>query len=136
MTALALTKAPNSFTHGISSAPVIDWRLYDNVYTERYMDTPKENPEGYKNGSVLNFTDNLKGKLLILHGSTDDNVHMQNTFQLIEKLQLTGKQFDMMIYPNVRHGGWGPDRNRHTFGFQKNWWAKNEFVAKRPGAKS
>lgn len=136
MTALALTKAPNSFTHGISSAPVIDWQLYDNVYTERYMDTPQENPDGYKNGSVLNFTDNLKGKLLILHGSTDDNVHMQNTFQLIEKLQLTGKQFDMMIYPNVRHGGWGPERNRHSFDFQKNWWAKNEFVAKRPGAKS
>lgn len=136
MTALCLTKAPNSFTHGISSAPVIDWQLYDNVYTERYMDTPADNPEGYKNGSVLSFTDNLKGKLLILHGSTDDNVHMQNTFQLIEKLQLTGKQFEMMVYPNVRHGGWGPARNRHNFTFQRSWWNKNEFSAKKPSPKS
>jgi dipeptidyl-peptidase 4 len=136
ITALALTKAPQHFTHGISAAPVTDWLLYDNVYTERYMDTPAENPDGYKAGSVLHFADQLKGKLLITHGSTDDNVHMQNTYQLIEKFQLLGKQFDLMIYPNVRHGGWGAARNRHNNTLESNWWAKNEFQAKKPSPKS
>ncbi len=135
MTALALTKAPNTFTHGISFAPVTDWQLYDNIYTERYMDTPTDNPDGYKDGSVLNYTDKLKGKLMIIHGSTDDNVHMQNTFQLIEKLQLTGKPFDMMIYPNVRHG-WGGARAGHLFQIEQNWWKNQGFNAKKPVGKS
>lgn len=135
ITALALTKAPNSFTHGMSFAPVVDWSLYDNVYTERYMDTPAENPEGYKQGSVLNYTDQLKGKLYIVHGSADDNVHMQNTFQLIEKLQLTGKQFEMMIYPNVRHG-WGGPRATHLNNMEQDWWNKQNFMAKKPAPKS
>lgn len=135
ITALALTKAPNSFTHGISFAPVIDWTLYDNVYTERYMDTPKDNPEGYKQGSVLSYTDQLKGKLFIVHGSADDNVHMQNTFQLIEKLQLTGKQFEMMIYPNVRHG-WGGPRANHLNNLELDWWSRQNFVARKPEPKS
>jgi len=135
ITALALTKAPNSFTHGISFAPVIDWSLYDNVYTERYMDTPQENPEGYKQGSVLSYTDQLRGKLYVVHGSADDNVHMQNTFQLIEKLQLTGKQFEMMIYPNVRHG-WGGPRATHLNNLELDWWNKQNFMAKKPAPKS
>lgn len=135
ITALALTKSPHAFTHGISFAPVIDWSLYDNVYTERYMDTPLENPDGYKQGSVLTYTDQLKGKLYIVHGSADDNVHMQNTFQLIEKLQLTGKQFEMMIYPNVRHG-WGGARASHLNNLELDWWNKQSFIAKKPAPKS
>ncbi|MBK6479987.1 MAG: DPP IV N-terminal domain-containing protein [Saprospiraceae bacterium] len=135
MTALALTKAPNLFTHGMSFAPVIDWRLYDNVYTERYMDTPQDNPEGYEAGDVLNYTDQLKGKLFIVHGSADDNVHMQNTFHLIEKLQLTGKQFEMMVYPNVRHG-WGGARKTHLNNLENDWWNRQNFAAKKPAPKS
>ncbi len=135
MTALALTKAPNSFTHGMSFAPVVDWSLYDNVYTERYMDTPQDNPEGYKAGSVMTYTDQLKGKLFIVHGSADDNVHMQNTFQLIEKLQTTGKQFEMMIYPNVRHG-WGGPRRYHLINLEQEWWSRQKFTAKIPDPKS
>jgi len=119
----------------MSFAPVIDWALYDNIYTERYMDTPKDNPEGYKAGSVLTYTDQLKGKLFIIHGSADDNVHMQNTFQLIEKLQMTGKQFEMMVYPNVRHG-WGGPRRTHEYYLQQEWWARQNFNARIPSSKS
>ncbi len=102
--ALALTQGANYFTHGIAEFGVMDWLLYDNVYTERYMDMPKENPEGYKRGSVLNYVDNYKGNLLITHGTMDDNVHMQNSIQLIYELQKQNKKFEMMFYPNARHG--------------------------------
>ena len=99
------------------------------------MDTPKDNPDGYKQGSVLSYTDQLKGRLFIVHGSADDNVHMQNTFQLIEKLQLTGKQFEMMIYPNVRHG-WGGQRANHLNNLELDWWSRQNFVARKPEPKS
>lgn len=102
--ALALTQGADYLTHGIAEFGVMDWLLYDNVYTERYMDLPKENPEGYKNGSVLNYIDNYKGNLLITHGTMDDNVHMQNSIQLIYELQKRNKKFEMMFYPNARHG--------------------------------
>jgi dipeptidyl-peptidase 4 len=104
VTALALTQDADYFTHGIAEYGVMDWQLYDNVYTERYMDTPKENPEGYKAGSVLSYIDKYKGKMLITHGTIDDNVHMQNSIQLITELQKQNKDFEMMIYPNFRHG--------------------------------
>lgn len=104
VTALALTKEAEHFTHGIAEFGVIDWQLYDNVYTERYMDTPKENPEGYKAGSVLSYVDKYKGKMLLTHGTIDDNVHMQNSIQLIYELQRLNKDFEMMLYPNQRHG--------------------------------
>ena len=77
---------------------------FSSITTDALMNIMQDNPEGYEAGDVLNYTDQLKGKLFIVHGSADDNVHMQNTFHLIEKLQLTGKQFEMMVYPNVRHG--------------------------------
>lgn len=104
VTALALTKGADYFTHGIAEFGVMDWQLYDDVYTERYMDTPKENPEGYKEGSVLNYVNNYKGKMLITHGTIDDNVHMQNSIQLIFELEKLNKDFEMMFYPNQRHG--------------------------------
>jgi dipeptidyl-peptidase 4 len=102
--ALALTKGADYFTHGIAEFGVMDWQLYDNVYTERYMDTPKENPEGYKTASVLTYVDKYKGKMLITHGTMDDNVHMQNSIQLIYELQKMNKDFEMFFYPNSRHG--------------------------------
>ena len=112
MAALALTRGADYFTAGVSSFPVTDFRLYDNIYTERYMDTYEQNPDGYDYGSAMNHADQLKGKLYIIHGTMDDNVHMQNTLQLIDKLQELNKNFDLMIYPKGRHG-WGPPKWYH-----------------------
>ena len=114
MSAMALTYAADVFTHGIAGGSVTDWHLYDTHYTERYMDKPQINAEGYKKTSVMEYADRYKGKLLIVHGTMDDNVHMQNSIQLIGALQDAGKSFELMLYPNGRHG-WGnlPARNRH-----------------------
>ncbi|MDW7681265.1 MAG: prolyl oligopeptidase family serine peptidase, partial [bacterium] len=113
-TCLALTYGSNYFTHGVAHFSVTDWRLYDSVYTERYMDTPEENPEGYDFGSVLTHADKYKGYLLITHGTMDDNVHMQNTIQLIDKFQELDKDFELMLYPNARHGVGGKKRDHFT----------------------
>lgn len=113
VTCMALTYGADVFTHGISNYPVTDWQLYDSHYTERFMRTPKENPEGYKSTSVLTYVDKYKGGLRLVHGSTDDNVHMQNTIQLVDALQDAGKSFELMIYPNQRHGI-GSSKARHN----------------------
>ncbi len=104
MTCLALTKGADYWTHGFAGSSVTDYRLYDNIYTERFMDTPQDNPEGYKLGSSLTFADKLKGKLYLTHGDMDDNVHMQNSIYLISRLQDEGKTFQFMLYPGNRHG--------------------------------
>ncbi len=106
LTALALTKGSEYFKYGIASSGVMDWQLYDSHYTERYMDTPANNPEGYKESSVLNYIDNYKADnhLFIRHGLVDDNVHPQNSFQLIQALQQKQKPFQMVIYPECAHG--------------------------------
>ena len=104
MTSMALTYGADYFTHGIANSSVTDWHLYDTHYTERFMDTPQENPEGYKNTSVMTYADRYKGMLRIVHGTSDDNVHMQNSIQLISKLQDLNKHFEFMIYPGERHG--------------------------------
>ena len=104
MTCMALTYGSNVFDYGIANSSVTDWQLYDSHYTERFMDTPQENPEGYKNTSVLTYANKYKGLLRITHGSTDDNVHMQNTMQLINLLEDQKKHFELMIYPGERHG--------------------------------
>jgi len=97
------------FSLGIAGAPVTDWRNYDAIYTERYMDLPQNNPKGYDSSSVVKAAKNLHGKLLIIHGEMDDNVHLSNTMQLAHALQKAGKQFQLMIYPRNRHGV----RSRH-----------------------
>jgi len=102
--AMALTYGAEYFQFGLAHFSVIDWRLYDSVYTERYMDTPQENPDGYKNGSVLTYLDRYKGGLRITHGSMDDNVHMQNTIQFVSRVQDAGKKVELMVYPGERHG--------------------------------
>ena len=104
MTCLALTKGADYFDYGIAGAPVTSWDLYDTHYTERWMDTPKDNPDGYKNGSVLTFADKYKGRLRIMHGDMDDNVHIQNTIQLVSALTSRSVPFELMIYPGSRHG--------------------------------
>jgi len=103
MTAYALTHS-DLFAGGIAGAPVTDWRLYDTIYTERFMDTPQNNPEGYEKASVVQAADKLHGRLLLVHGVIDDNVHVQNTYQLMGALQRADRDFDVMVYPQSRHG--------------------------------
>ncbi len=126
MTCMALTKGADFWTHGIAGSSVTDWRLYDNVYTERYMDTPKDNPDGYKDGSVLTYAKDFKGKLLITHGDMDDNVHMQNSIWLISKLQDNQKTFEFMLYPNGRHG-WGGEKRKHSTNDAHRFWMQYFF---------
>lgn len=114
ITTMALTKGADYFDYGYAGAPVTSWELYDTSYAERFMDTPQENPEGYKNASVLTYVDQYKGLLRIMHGDMDDNVHMQNTIQLVDKLQDANKHFELMIYPGGRHG-WGGIKSKHDF---------------------
>jgi len=103
MTLYSLTHS-KAFRTGVSVAPVTDWRDYDTIYTERYMSLPQDNPEGYRNSSPVFAADSLNGKLLLVHGTGDDNVHMQNSIQMIDRLIDAGKQFNLMFYPNQKHG--------------------------------
>jgi dipeptidyl-peptidase-4 len=116
MAAFALTHS-KAFSAGIASAPVTDWKLYDTIYTERYMLTPKENAEGFAKTSCVAAAKNLHGRLLIVHGMIDDNVHMQNSVQLVDALQKAGKDFELMFYPESRHGIGSPHYNRLQLDF-------------------
>jgi dipeptidyl-peptidase 4 len=113
MVCLSMEKGGEIFKAGISVAPVTSWRFYDTIYTERFMRTPYENPEGYDNNSPLENTSNIKGRLLIVHGLADDNVHAQNTFEYTERLVQAGIQFDMAIYTNRNHGIRGGNTTIH-----------------------
>jgi len=104
MSTLAMTKGADVFSTGIAVAPVTNWRYYDNIYTERFMRTPQENAEGYDDNSPINHVEKLKGNYLLIHGGADDNVHPQNTFDLVTALVAANKQFDLMVYPNSNHG--------------------------------
>ena len=115
MTTLAMTKGADVFKMGIAVAPVTNWRYYDNIYTERFMRTPQENASGYDENSPINFVDKLKGKYLIIHGAGDDNVHYQNTMEMINALVAANKQFDHFIYPNKNHGIYGGNTRNHLF---------------------
>ena len=103
MSALAILKYPDVFRVAVSSSPVTDWRNYDTIYTERYMRTPQENPDGYDEGSCLTYVDQLSGKLLLMHGMVDDNVHPSNSWQLVHALQEAHKRFSMVFFPNSAH---------------------------------
>lgn len=113
MTSLCLTKGGGVFKMGIAVAPVTNWRYYDTVYTERFMRTPQENPSGYDDNSPINFADQLEGKLLLVHGMGDDNVHFQNSVDFAEALVQANKQFDMQFYPNKNHGIYGGNTSYH-----------------------
>jgi len=103
------------FKAGVAVAPVTDWKLYDSIYTERYMGLPKDNEEGYRKSSPVNFAADLKGDLLEVHGTSDDNVHFQNTVQMVNAFINSGKQFDLMIYPRKTHGIAGKAARTHLF---------------------
>ena len=112
MTSYALTHS-QSFKIGIAGGTVSDWRNYDSIYTERYMGTPQNNPEGYRKSSPVTSAKNLHGKLLLIHGAIDDNVHLANTIQFVYELQKAGKQFELMLYPKSRHGVTDPTLLTH-----------------------
>ncbi len=107
MAANGITKGADVISTAVSVAPVTNWRYYDNVYTERFMRTPQENPDGYDLNSPVHNTALIKGNYLLCHGSGDDNVHYQNAMELIKAMISNGKQFDLMIYPNKNHGIYG-----------------------------
>ncbi len=107
MSSNCILKGNDVFKMAIAVAPVTNWRFYDNIYTERYMRTPQENPRGYDDNSPINFVDKLKGNFLLIHGSGDDNVHVQNSMQMMEALIQANKQFDSQIYPDKNHGIYG-----------------------------
>ncbi|MBG6187141.1 S9 family peptidase [Flavobacterium sp. CAN_S2] len=107
MASNCIMKGNDVFKMAIAVAPVTNWRFYDSVYTERYMTTPQENASGYDDNSPINHVDKLKGKFLLIHGSGDDNVHVQNSMQMMEALIQANKQFDSQIYPDNNHGIYG-----------------------------
>ncbi len=115
MTLLSMQKGGELFKAGIAVAPVTNWRFYDTIYTERFMRTPRENPEGYDENSPLSHAGDIKGRLLLIHGLADDNVHVQNTFELTERLVQAGVQFDMAVYPNRNHGIRGGNTTMHLY---------------------
>ena len=104
MSSLAITKGADTFKMAIAVAPVTSWRFYDSIYTERYMQTPQENASGYDNNSPINFAHLLKGKYLLIHGTGDDNVHVQNTMRMVNAMVKANKQFDLFLYPDRTHG--------------------------------
>lgn len=109
MTLMLLAKASNTYACGVAGAPVTDWGLYDTHYTERYMDLPKNNPEGYPASTVFAHLDGLKSKLLLIHGMADDNVLFTNSTKLMSELQKRGTPFELMTYPGAKHGLRGAD---------------------------
>ena len=115
MSSLCLLKGNKYFKSAIAVAPVTNWRFYDTIYTERYMQTPQENPNGYDLNSPINHVDSLKGNFLLIHGSADDNVHVQNTYEMVDALIKSNKQFDLFIYPDKNHGIYGGTTRLHLF---------------------
>lgn len=115
MSTNCLLKGNDTFEMAIAVAPVTSWRFYDTIYTERFMRTPQENPEGYDNESPFNYPELLKGKYLLVHGSGDDNVHVQNSMRMIEALVQANKQFDWAIYPDRNHGIYGGNTRLHLY---------------------
>ncbi len=122
MSLYALTHS-GRFKTGISVAPVTSQRNYDSIYTERYMALPKENAKGYDD-SIVSAAGNLRGSLLLAHGTSDDNVHLQNTIQMTDALIKAGKPFRLMVYPNKTHGIFGPEARTHLFKMMEDFWVK------------
>ena len=107
MSSNCILKGNDVFKTAIAVAPVTSWRYYDSIYTERYMQTPQENASGYDDNSPINHVSKLNGNYLLIHGTSDDNVHVQNTMVMIEALVQANKQFDWAIYPDKNHGIYG-----------------------------
>lgn len=115
----------DAFKAGIAVAPVSDWHFYDTIYTERYQDTPQNNPEGYRDTSSVLAASNLTGKLLIVHGTYDDNVHPQNTYAFIDELIEHNMEFEMMLYPWRKHGIRDNPARVHLYSLMLDFWNRN-----------
>ncbi|MDB4948404.1 MAG: hypothetical protein JWM27_1053 [Gemmatimonadetes bacterium] len=124
-TALTVARGGRLFKAGISVAPVVDWRLYDDIYTERFMRTPQENAAGYDASSALKYADSLTANYLLVHGTGDDNVHFQNSVQWANALEAANKQFSFMLYPNRNHGISGGRTQLHLYTLMTDWLMKN-----------
>ncbi len=125
MSSNALLKGNDVYAMAIAVAPVTSWRFYDSIYTERYMTTPQENPSGYDENSPINHVEKLKGDYLLIHGTGDDNVHVQNTMRMIEALVQANKQFDWAIYPDKNHGIYGGNTRLHLYTLMTNFIEEN-----------
>lgn len=125
MSSLAITKGADIFKTAIAVAPVTNWRFYDSIYTERYMQTPQENATGYDDNSPINHTEKLKGNYLLVHGIADDNVHYQNTTEMTLSLVNANKQFTQMAYPNKNHGIYGGNTRFHLYTLMTNFILEN-----------
>ena len=110
MSTSLMTRHTGTFKTAVAGGPVIDWSYYEIMYTERYMDTPQENPEGYKNNCLLNYAENLKGKLLLIHGTSDDVVVWQQSILFLKKCVEKGTQPDYFVYPGHLHNVLGKDK--------------------------
>jgi len=115
MTALTLSRGGGVFKAGMAVAPVVDWRYYDTIYTERFMWTPQENAEGYRRSAVLPYVGGLTARFLLVHGTGDDNVHPQNSIVLANALEAANKPFAMLLYPNRTHSISGGNAQPHLF---------------------
>ncbi len=125
MTCLALTKGAEYFKAGVAVAPVSDFRNYDTIWTERYMDQPQDNEKGYDESNPINYINHYRGGLFLIHGSGDDNVHLSNTLQMAYALQNARKPFELMIYPRKLHGIRGRDTQVHLFNAITDYLLKN-----------
>ena len=115
LSSLAITKGSSIFDLSVAIAPVTNWRFYDNIYTERYMSKPVLNSDGYDQNSPINFVSNLRGKYLLVHGTADDNVHVQNTYEMVSALVNENKEFELFIYPDKNHGLYGRNTRFHLY---------------------
>jgi dipeptidyl-peptidase-4 len=127
MSSLAITKGADAFSAAVAVAPVTSWRYYDNIYTERFMRTPQENPKGYDDNSPINHVDKIRGKYLLIHGSGDDNVHFQNSAQMVTALVKANVDFETMYYPNKNHSiaGSADNTSYHLWAKMTNWILEN-----------
>jgi len=125
MSTNSLLKGNDVFEMAIAVAPVTSWRFYDTIYTERFLRTPEENPGGYDDNSPFNYPELLKGKYLLVHGSADDNVHLQNTMRMAEALIQANKQFEWAIYPDKNHGIYGGNTRVHLYNKMTNFIQEN-----------
>ena len=125
MASNCITQGADEFSMAIAVAPVTNWKYYDSIYTERFMRTPQENEDGYENNSPINHVEKLKGKYFLIHGSADDNVHYQNTMEMVNALVANNKQFDLFIYPDRNHGIYGGYTRLHLFTMMRDYIFEN-----------
>lgn len=125
MSSLCITKGADVFKMAIAVAPVTNWKYYDSIYTERYLRTPQENNAGYEENSPINFVDKLKGKYLIIHGTADDNVHFQNSVDMVAAMVKANKKFESAYYPNKNHGIYGGNTRLHLYNLMTDFVLEN-----------